>query len=65
MIDALNSRFKIIIFSAVAAILVAGFLRHTLHVYAGIAPEDIRSDSLLLVSAVGIVVVFLRLLRRR
>jgi hypothetical protein len=65
MIEALNSRFKVIILMALAAIFVAGVLRHALHVYAGISPDDIRSDSLLLVCAMAIVVVFFRILRLR
>ncbi len=64
MIEALNSRVKGILFVAFAAVLVAGVLRHTLHVYAGFSREDIRSESLLLVSAVAIVVVLVRIFRR-
>ena len=65
MIQALNSRFKIVMVLAFAAVLVAGILRHTLHVYGGIAPADIRSDSLLLVSAIAIVTLVFRASRRR
>src|SRR5579859_3338399 len=50
MITFLNERFKSIVAAALSAILVAGVLRHTLHVYAGISPADIRSDSLLLIA---------------
>jgi hypothetical protein len=49
---------------ALAAILVAAFLRHTLHVYGGVSPDDIRTTTLLLVAATGIVVVSSRLLRQ-
>jgi hypothetical protein len=65
MIQALNSRFKVVVFLTFAAVLVAGILRHTLHVYGGIAPADIRSDSLLLVSAIAIVTLVFRASRRR
>ena len=65
MIEALNSRFKIIVFMGLAAILIAGFLRHVLHVYGGISREDIRADSLLLICAFGIVIVFFKVLRQR
>jgi len=65
MIEALNSRFKIIVFMGLAAILIAGFLRHALHIYGGISREDIRADSLLLICAVGIVIVFFKVLRQR
>jgi hypothetical protein len=64
VIKALNSEVKSIILVAFAAVLVAGVLRHTLHVYGGVSPEDIRSDSLLLVSAFAIVVVLFRIVRR-
>ena len=64
MIEALNSRFKIV-FMGLAAILIAGFLRHALHVYGGISREDIRADSLLLICAFGIVIVFFKVLRQR
>ncbi len=50
------------IFAALAAILVASFLRHTLHIHGGISPGDIRARSLSLISAVGIIVVFVRVL---
>ena len=65
MIEALNSRFKIIVFMGLAAILIAGFLRHALHIYGGISREDIRADSLLLICAFGIVIVFFKVLRQR
>ena len=65
MIEALNSRFKIIVFMGLAAILIAGFLRHVLHVYGGISREDIRVDSLLLICAFAIVIVFFKVLRQR
>jgi hypothetical protein len=64
MIEALNSRVRSILFVAFAAVLVAAVLRHTLHVYGGFSPEGIRSESLLLVSALAIVVVFFRIVRR-
>lgn len=64
MLNALNNQFKSIIVASLAAVVVAGVLRHTLHVYGGISPEDIRSDSLLLVAAAGIVGVFHKVLRR-
>jgi hypothetical protein len=64
MIEALNSQVRSILFVAFAAVLVAAVLRHTLHVYGGFSPKDIRSDSLLLVSALAIVVVFFRIVRR-
>jgi hypothetical protein len=64
MIDALNSRFKIIVVIGLA-ILVSGILRHTLHIYGGISPADIRLDSLLLICAIAIVALLFRASRRR
>jgi hypothetical protein len=65
MLDTLNERFKIIVGAALTALLVAAVLRHSLHVDAGISPDDIRSISLLLIAAMGIVVAFSKGLRRR
>lgn len=64
VIEALNWQVRSTLLVAFAAVLVAAVLRHTLHVYGGFSPEDIRSDSLLLVSALAIVVVFFRIVRR-
>jgi DNA-directed RNA polymerase subunit RPC12/RpoP len=65
-VGSLSTKFKTITLMALAAILVAAILRHTLHVLAGISPGDIRSSSLLLICALGIVIVLFRifLLRR-
>lgn len=65
MLDTLNNRFKSIVGASLAAILVAGVLRHWLHVDAGISPDDIRSIALLLVAAVAIVVAFSKVFRVR
>jgi hypothetical protein len=65
MIEAVNSRFKSTMITALAAVLVAAILRHTLHVYAGVSREDIRLHALLAVCALAIVVVIFRFCRRR
>lgn len=65
MIQPLNSRFKVVVLFAIAAVLVAGVLRHTLHVYGGIEPADIRADALLLVCALAIVAVVFNVSRSR
>jgi hypothetical protein len=45
--QAINSRVKYTLAFLVAAVLVAGFLRHTAHVYAGFTREEIRDWTLL------------------
>ena len=45
--QAINSRVKYTLAFLIAAILVAGFLRHTAHVYAGFTREEIRDWTLL------------------
>jgi predicted amidophosphoribosyltransferase len=65
MLQTINSRFKIVVIFTLAAVLVAAVLRHTLHVYGGMAPADIRSNTLLFVLAVATVMVVVRFLRRR
>jgi len=65
MLNALNSRFRAIVSMTLAAILVAAFLRHTLHVYGGISREAIRADAILLIAGVTIVAMLLKILRTR
>lgn len=65
MLQTLNTRFKIVLLFAFAAVLVAGVLRHTIHVYGGIEPAEIRADFLLLVFAIAIVALVVRASRRR
>jgi hypothetical protein len=59
MIDALNSRFRHILTFLVAALIVAGLLRHTIHVYGGITREDIRWFALVLLAPVGLMMLAL------
>jgi hypothetical protein len=65
MIASLNSRFKAVLILALAAIATAAFLRHSIHMYAGISPANIRVDSLLVVSALAVVLLSLGLRRIR
>jgi hypothetical protein len=65
MIASLNSRFKAVLILALAAILAAAFLRHSIHMYAGISPANIRVGSLLVVSPLAVVLLFLGLRRIR
>ena len=63
MMDALNSRFWNILWFVVAALTLAGLLRHVLHVYGGVAPADIRWFALVLLGP--IVLLMLALTARR
>jgi hypothetical protein len=45
--DALRLRYKRSLAFLVGAVATAGFLRHTIHVHAGISPENIREGAVL------------------
>jgi hypothetical protein len=49
MWDPRSFRFRTFFAIALAAVLTAALLRHTLHVYGGISPEEIRWDALIAV----------------
>lgn len=52
MIEALNSRFRHIVAFLMAAVFIAALLRHTVHVYGGIPPEQIRAGALMVMPLV-------------
>jgi hypothetical protein len=52
MLDALNLHVRNFVVFLVAALAVAALLRHTVHVYGGIAPADIRWFALALLAPV-------------
>jgi hypothetical protein len=54
MMNALNSRLRNVVVFVVAALILAGLLRHVLHVYGGIAPAEMRWFTLILL---GLIVV--------
>ena len=62
MIASFNSRFRNIVASVIIAVLVAALLRHAIHIYAGISPEEIRLGAFLGIPAA---VLFLLILGRR
>jgi uncharacterized protein related to proFAR isomerase len=50
---------------ALAAVFTAAVLRHVLHVYGGISPEEIRADALLAVLTVAVATILFRGVSRR
>jgi hypothetical protein len=65
MMEVLNSRFKHLLVFLIAALVTAGLLRHTVHIYGGVAPEDIRKGALIILAAVAFIVLALTLSRNR
>jgi hypothetical protein len=47
MLETLNTRFRRVVVSLIAAVFVAAVLRHGLHVYGFIPREDIRTGALI------------------
>jgi hypothetical protein len=54
-----NWRFRFTLLF-VMAVLVAAMLRHTVHVYGGISPEEMRAAALLLIPIAAVVMMLLR-----
>lgn len=48
-----------------ATVVVAGLLRHVLHVYGGFSRQDIRLNALLAAAVIGVATFFFRSLYRR
>jgi hypothetical protein len=67
MLEILNARFRYIVSFLLAAVIFAGVLRHTAHVYAGFSRAEIREGALIglmAVVAVSVVLIFWRRRRR-
>ena len=47
MFETLNARFRRVVVSLIAAVFVAGVLRHVLHVYGLMPREDIRTGAMI------------------
>jgi uncharacterized membrane protein len=58
MMEALNARFRYFVALFIAAVIVAVFLRHAVHVYAGYSREEIGIGALIACMAVGLVLIF-------
>jgi hypothetical protein len=65
VMDGFNQRFKYIAAFLIGAVIIAAVLRHTVHVYGGLPREDIRTDALIAIVAVLLVIIFLRRKRPR
>jgi hypothetical protein len=65
VLDPREFRLRHFLLVVLAALLVAAVLRHVLHVYGGLAREDIRSDALVAALIIGLVAVFLRRVHRK
>ena len=54
MLDILNSRFKHLVVFLIGALVTAALLRHTVHIYGGIAPAGIRKGALVVLAPVSL-----------
>ena len=45
--EALNARFRQVVAFTITAVAIAALLRHTVHVYGGFSPDDIRAYALM------------------
>jgi hypothetical protein len=59
MIASFNARFRNIVASVIIAVLAAALLRHSIHVYAGVSPEEIRTGAVLGIPAVVLLLLIL------
>jgi hypothetical protein len=59
MIASFNTRFRNIVASVIVAVLAAALLRHSIHVYAGLSPAEIRSGAFLGIPAVVLLLLIL------
>jgi hypothetical protein len=65
MLDQLNLRFKYVLAFLIGAVITAAALRHGAHVYGGFSREEIRTDALMAIPVVALVVIFFRRKRRQ
>ena len=65
MPDPRDFRLRNFLLVVLATVLLAGLLRHVLHVYGGWSREDIRLNALLGAAVIGVATLFFRRLYRR
>ena len=58
--EALNARFRQVVAFAITAVVIAAVLRHTVHVYGGYSPADIRAYALMSIPLVAILLALAR-----
>jgi hypothetical protein len=61
--DSFEQRFRYVVAFLIGAVITAAVLRHVLHVYGGIPPEEMRWDALMAIPAVALAIIFF--LRKR
>jgi hypothetical protein len=61
----LDRRFRYALAFLIGAVITAAALRHVLHVYGGIAREEMRWDALMAIPAVALAIIFFRRKRQR
>jgi hypothetical protein len=62
--EALKSRYRVSLAWLVGAVVTAAFLRHTIHVHAGISPEHIR-DGAVMAAVIAVAVLTFIIVRKR
>ena len=61
----LNRRFRYVPTFLLGALITAAALRHGVHVYGGISPEEIRASALMVIAAIALAIIFARKKRQR
>jgi hypothetical protein len=61
----LNRRFRYVPTFLLGALMTAAALRHGVHVYGGISPEEIRAGALMVIPAIALAIIFARRKRQR
>jgi hypothetical protein len=63
--ESLDLRVRYVLAFVIGAVITAAALRHGVHVYGGISPEEIRNGSLVAIPAVALALIVLRKKRAR
>ena len=63
--ESLDLRVRYVLAFVIGAVITAAALRHGVHVYGGISPEEIRTGSLVAIPAVALALIVLRKKRAR
>jgi hypothetical protein len=65
VLDPREFRLRYVVVIVVGTIVIAALLRHVLHVYGGLAREDIRVDALIAALIVGVAAIVYKKAYRR
>jgi hypothetical protein len=63
--DLPNLGYRHVLAFLIGAVITAAALRHGIHVYGGISPEEMRNDALMAIPAVALAIILFRRKRRR